>query len=487
MKTKIENIDELKSVLSNKEKTVSSIEHFMQPFNLGRTLKNYSNIKQKGFSFTDVLVRLCTIQVLGMSIYQATREQISRLVLCGEKCVYYRLMENPLINWRGIYTRIVLRYYQIVADRSRCEGTKIIRCFVIDDTLLEKTGKCIEGITKVFDHVTRRSVLGLKMLVLGYWDGFNFVALDASLHNETGESGKGGLTAKEQRRQHKASRDKDSFGAKRKKELTQSKIDTAVQMLQRASGLGLCADYLVADSWFTCMEIIKVVLKLFKGKVHPLGMIVSNRHKFTYKGKPITTSGLIILLERKSSHYSRKFKCKYIEAMVDYEGIRFKIFLVRQGGKGKYKALLTTDTQLNFTQMMDIYKIRWSIEVFFKECKQYLMLGKSQSTNFDSQIASITITMIIHTVLTLEKRFNAYETMGELFKNSQKQLLELTLWKRLDTLIVAIFGLLLDLLEIDFEKLMERILNNNQYEQQYMAIIHSLQDMLLDKSVKISA
>jgi hypothetical protein len=92
MKTKIENIDELKSVLSNKEKTVSSVEHFMQPFNLGRTLKNYSNIKQKGFSFTDVLVRLCTIQVLGMSIYQATREQINRLVLCGEKCVYYRLI-----------------------------------------------------------------------------------------------------------------------------------------------------------------------------------------------------------------------------------------------------------------------------------------------------------------------------------------------------------------------------------------------------------
>jgi hypothetical protein len=155
---------------------------------------------------------------------------------------------------------------------------------------------------------------------------------------------------------------------------------------------------------------------------------------------------------------------------------------VRQGGKGKYKALLTTDTNLNFTQMMDIYKIRWSIEIFFKECKQYLMLGKSQSTNFDSQIASITITMII-----LEKRFNAYETMGELFKDSQKQLLLLTLWKRLETIIIAIFGLLLDLLEIDFEELMERILNNNQHEQQYPAIIHSLQDMSLDKSMKISA
>jgi hypothetical protein len=90
------------------------------------------------------------------------------------------------------------------------------------------------------------------------------------------------------------------------------------------------------------------------------------------------------------------------------------------------------------------------------------MLAKSQSTNFDSQIASMTITMIIHAVLTLEKRFNAYETMDELFKISQKQLLELTLWERLDNILVTISRLLIDLLEMDFDELMKRILNNRQ-------------------------
>ncbi|OPZ15316.1 MAG: hypothetical protein BWZ06_00317 [Bacteroidetes bacterium ADurb.BinA261] len=38
--------------------------------------------------------------------------------------------------------------------------------------------------------------------------------------------------------------------------------------------------------------------------------------------------------------------------------------------------------------------------------------------------------------------------------------------------------------EIDFEELTERILNNNHYEKQYLAIIHSLQDISSDKSVK---
>ena len=48
MKTKIENIDELKSVLSNKEKTVSSVEHFMQPFNLAGRSKTTATLNKKG-------------------------------------------------------------------------------------------------------------------------------------------------------------------------------------------------------------------------------------------------------------------------------------------------------------------------------------------------------------------------------------------------------------------------------------------------------
>jgi hypothetical protein len=124
--------------------------------------------------------------------------------------------------------------------------------------------------------------------------------------------------------------------------------------------------------------------------------------------------------------------------------------------------------------MMDIYKIRWSIEVFFKECKQYLMLGKNQSTNFDAQIASLTITLITHTVLTLEKRFNSYQTMGELFRKTQKQLFEFTLWERLNVVILEIINLLMELCEIDIDELMERILGNEKYEMQYNVMLMAL-------------
>jgi hypothetical protein len=486
MDTKLVNIDELQNVLSDEKGTIIGIQRFMRPFTLGTTLKHYSAIKQKGYKLTDVLIWLCVIQTMGLSIYQATRQGISNLILSGEKCVYYRLMENPQINWRGLYRRILIKYYEIVKSKGEEPIEGVIRCFIIDDTLIKKTGKLIEGVTKVFDHTTQKAVLGLKMLVLGYWDGMNFLGIDFSVHHELGKNNKGGLTKKEQKVQHSKAREKDSCTAQREKELDESKIDCAIKMLKRADRLGLPVDYVLTDSWFTCMEFIKVVRTLAKGTVHFLGMVVMNRHKFEYKGKSYTTTGLIALLERKTSHYSRKFKCRYIDVTVNYQGVDLRLFLIKYGTKGNFRAVLTTKLKLTFAEMMNIYKIRWSIEVFFKECKQYLMLGKYQSTNFDGQIASLTITLITHTVLTLEKRFNSYQTMGELFRSTQKQLLEFTLWERLNIVILELINFLMKLCEIDIDELMERILGNEQYEKQYKAMLMALKTIKQENDLKIA-
>ena len=75
-----------------------------------------------------------TIQTMGLSIYQATRQELSNLIICGEKCVYYRLLENPLINWRGLYSRILLKYYEIVKSKGEEPKKGAIRCYIIDDT-----------------------------------------------------------------------------------------------------------------------------------------------------------------------------------------------------------------------------------------------------------------------------------------------------------------------------------------------------------------
>ena len=79
--------------------------------------------------------------------------------------------------------------------------------------MIEETGKFIEGVTKVFDHSIRKPVLGLKMFVLGYWDGLNFLGVDFLVYYELGKNKKGGLTKKEQKLQHAKVGERDSCTA----------------------------------------------------------------------------------------------------------------------------------------------------------------------------------------------------------------------------------------------------------------------------------
>ena len=61
-------------------------------------------------------------------------------------------------------------------------------CFIVDDTMLEKSGVRMEGISRVFDHVKGRCVLGYKLLLCAFFDGRTNIPFDFSLHQEKGEA-----------------------------------------------------------------------------------------------------------------------------------------------------------------------------------------------------------------------------------------------------------------------------------------------------------
>ena len=66
-----------------------------------------------------------------------------------------------------------------------------------------------------------------------------------------------------------------------------------------------------------------------------------------------------------------------------------------------------------------------------------MRLGKSQSLDFDAQIADTTISMIQYNILSLAKRLLVYQSLGELFKQAGVETLELTI-------VEKIWGYLLD-------------------------------------------
>jgi hypothetical protein len=131
-------------------------------------------------------------------------------------------------------------------------------------------------------------------------------------------------------------------------------------------------------------------------------------------------------------------------------------------GQESWKMLVTTDTKLGFTDAMKNYQIRWSIEVFFKECKQNLNITKCQSTDFDAHIAWITLSFISYMMLSLRKRFDDYETMGEVFRDVQNQLLELTLVEKLRQIISELFTEIFANLGVDIDMLMQELIENQE-------------------------
>ena len=132
------------------------------------------------------------------------------------------------------------------------------------------------------------------------------------------------------------------------------------------------------------------------------------------------------------------------------------------GKSTTWHLLLTTDLDLNFIKLMEVYQIRWSIEVFFKESKQYLNLGNCKSSIFDAHIADITISMLQYILLSYFKRINYMQSIGDLFKDVSKELVELDLISRLLEIFWELVHILCSTAGIDFISFQEDILNNDE-------------------------
>jgi len=355
-----------------------------------------------------------------------------------------------------------LKFIKLVAAQKE-NNSDSPKCLIIDDSDLPKTGRYIEKISRIWDHVSKRFILGYKLLAMGYWDGVSFIPLDFSLHRERGSNKDKpfGLKKKEYRKQYRKKREKETHSWDRAREADSTKIESALKMFWRAISQGVKVDYLLMDSWFTCEAFVRAVKRVKKQTVHLIGMYKTPKTKFGYLEDRFTHNQIRNKLGKEKR--CRKLRLHYKAALVDYNGVPIKMFFSRKGSNGKWRVFITTDTELTFIQMIKVYQIRWTQEVFFKEAKQLLGLGRCQSNDFDAQIADTTITMIQHILLTLKYRFEHYETKGALFRHITEGIIQSRLNERLWGMFVELVRLLEVLFEeIDEMEILEKILQDER-------------------------
>ena len=455
-------LSELNGFFTTNEKAMHTIFNILGSSVFSRKVPLGRDAPNNVYGTRDKLALLLLFPLFGVKdAYHYGKSSLYGFLSCG-KDVFYRLMNNGGIDWRSVNYVIAKRLVKETADRSQAPAAP--RCLIVDDTDLPKTGRRIELIGRIFSHVAQGSLLGFKGLFMAYHDGKSLFALDFSLHGEKGKNKKRpyGLGASQSKKRFAKKREPGSREHERRQEYFSTKIENMVKMLRTAIGHGIRFDYLLVDSWFTCHELVGFITSRRIG-CHLIGMIKMGITKYGYKGEPRSAKQLLGLLKgAKNTKRSRATGLYYAEAVVDFKGARVKIFFSKTTKRGKWHGLLTTDIDLAFAQAYKIYSTRWAIEVYFKESKQLLGLGKCESRDFDAQIAHTSLCMVRYNILSTAKRFEGYETTGELFRQANADTLELTISERVWLILLELVAKLVEILEVDPEMLMEKLIAENE-------------------------
>ncbi len=469
----IKNLNEIKTLFTVEAKGAETILDVCERFFISTVTRRFDSLKRQGFCPSEILKVLLYLPFLGVATIRGLYHSGCAHISAADKDVYYRLKNNSAIDWRTLLFAFSKRFRKLAEQEGSTDNEDgATKCFIVDDTTYPKTGMKLEFIGKVYDHTYKRWVLGFKALALAYWDGKSILPLDFSLHREKGNNQKRpyGLTRKQLRKRYFKKRTKKTPGAKRTRELSANKIDQAVKMIKRSVKHGFIADYVLADSWFVSQSFIASIRKIKQGALHVLGACRMDKRKYLFEGAEYTAKELLNKFKG-SKKRSRKVRALYIEQLLEYKGLPVKLFFVRYAGQKSWKLLLTTDLALTFNKAIEIYSHRWTIEVMFKEAKQHLNLGKSQANDFDSQIADTTISLMQYIALTLHKRFQAYETLGELFRANKQYFLEATLAKRLWGFFLQLLNQIAELFEVDIDQLMLKTFNQNEVESRIFKML----------------
>lgn len=379
-----------------------------------RTLMHQSGIhKEKGFSTVTLLFALIVLPVIKQSLSALWSGQFFENLIQAHKDTYYRFLNHPCFNWRRLVSLLACR--EIARTDQSPFNEKTI---IADDSLLGKTGEKMELVSYHHDHTTNRSKLGYQMLQIGFHNGTRFYPLDLGFH-----------TSKNRPNEKLREMDKRASGWKRRMESFEKKTDLLVQMIRRCWQNGINARFVLFDSWFACDKVISQILQIGYDVICRLK---ANKTRYGYKGELKTLPQLWHDVARHELRWisSWQIKAALLKVELPLSGKVTVVFV--RWSKKNWHAFLCTETDMEIREILDCYSRRWTIECYFRDCKQLLGLGKGQSETFDAVVAWASIVMIRYLILIyiLAKR-QLTGPIGPLFQELAREHLHLALFQSL--------------------------------------------------------
>ena len=326
------------------------------------------------------------------------------------KDVLYDTMNREDLNWRKFHEQVAHKTVQSL----KVSGKK---AYVVDDTVEQRFGKKMPGISSHFDHTSGRHMMGQQVLTLGLSCDEGFIPLDSELF----------ISQTKAIELHEPFEDGRSIAAKRYRTAQQcTKPEMVNAMVKRALSAGITADYLLADAWFGTKGMIRLtqetalvpVLRMKKNKMkYRLSEFVRGKTM----SRELDVQALYKHCVRKAWQPIRgqKYQANIVDVELNLaeskdpeEWVNVRLLFVRgnagdtqaPAGKHDWAAFLTTDRALSPADILELYSLRWVIEVYFKEAKQHLGFLKEQSNHYAAYIASIHLTAIRFCMLVIGKQ-----------------------------------------------------------------------------------
>ncbi len=394
----------------------------------------YGLKKSKGFSLRQVMFSVVIWPLLTVtSLHFFCGNRLSAY-FNGGKDVLYDFLKRQSINWRGYRFHTAKQFY-----KKHQLANEPIRAATFDDTIKHRRGKNVAAASSHFDHTLGKHVIGQQVLEMGLSTPKAYASLDSQIY--VGETkvryGKKNLD------DYRSTVGKDYMEAR-----FVDKNQMLRNMLKRANRAGINFTHAIADSWFGNRDNIKAVVSLglvaiFRMKRGNLQYIVNDRY--------YTATELYTLTKRRMKQAKgTTYRTVTLNVQLDLNGnkknpdllpVKLLFSSSTKQRKENWVVFLSTDVDLCTEKIFEIYALRWSIEVYFKEIKQHFGFLREQTGNYAVHYASIHLCAIRY-MLVAHRMLESGESFGAVRNKITKQLELLTfarlLWELFKALIYGV-------------------------------------------------
>lgn len=380
------------------EHTSNKFSEAIKELQIGKLLRQSNIVKSCGVSAYEVFQFLLLLVFQGKNLYRFLNSKHKDQAV--SKNTYYRFLNETSFNWNKFLLLLAVKVTSAFDVLTRPERVKVL---VLDDSVITRNrSNSVELLARIYDHVSHKFQKGFTLLTLGWSDGYSFIPLAFNMLSSAEKSNRYNEVTSEI--------DKRTNGYRFRKESMMHKTDAAILMIKRALSMGIKADCILMDTWFTTEPMIKEILKT---GMDAIGMVKQLKQRYTYAGKKYTLHEL-----KKFVNFSGAGNIFGSLIVTTKTGIPVKIVFVRnRNKKSECLYILSTDISLSDAEIVRIYGNRWSIECFFKSSKSFLKLGTEfQSHNYGAMVSHTTIVFTRYIILEwIRRNQNDQKTYGELF------------------------------------------------------------------------